>query len=141
MRYYIAYGSNIITKDLKMRCPDSKIVGKSFLEDFKLEFKKYLNIKKEKGSKVPVLVIEVSERDERRLDEYENYPALYIKEEIYLKDLDITAFYYIITDINKPLEPPREGYLKGCLNGYKEHGFDTKYILDALEETKRFANK
>ena len=64
----------------------------------------YANIEEETGSKVPVLIWEISEADEQALDYYEGYPTRYKKTEL-LVDLDgkqLNAMAYIMTDGYKP---------------------------------------
>ena len=38
-RYYIAYGSNLNIRQMKMRCPGARIIGTSVIEDYRLLFK------------------------------------------------------------------------------------------------------
>ena len=50
-RYYIAYGSNLNVRQMRMRCPSARIIGTSVLKDYELLFKgsktgSYLTIEK-----------------------------------------------------------------------------------------------
>ena len=38
-RYYIAYGSNLNVRQMRMRCPSARIIGTSKLNDYELLFK------------------------------------------------------------------------------------------------------
>lgn len=38
-RYYIAYGSNLNIRQMRMRCPGARIMGTSEIEDYELLFK------------------------------------------------------------------------------------------------------
>ena len=38
-RYYIAYGSNLNVRQMRMRCPSARIIGTSVLKDYELLFK------------------------------------------------------------------------------------------------------
>ena len=38
-RYYIAYGSNLNIPQMRMRCPQAKIIGTSEIKDYELLFK------------------------------------------------------------------------------------------------------
>ena len=84
-RIYLAYGSNMHLEQMKMRCPDSKRLGVSVLEGYSLEFhgggNAVATIVPKKDSEVPVVVWEISERDERSLDRYEGFPRLYYKQD------------------------------------------------------------
>lgn len=143
-RYYIAYGSNLSVTQMHWRCPDAKVVGKGELKDWRLLFKgsktgSYLTIERCKGSRVPVAVWEVSERDETALDRYEGYPSFYYKEELPFEYSGIrtgkkhkaTVFVYIMHE-DRPLGIPSEHYLNICATGYYLFKFDTKYLKEAL---------
>lgn len=71
-RYYIAYGSNLNLRQMKMRCPTAKVMGTAVIKDYELLFKgsltgAYLTIEPKKGSEVPVAVWTVTETDEKAL--------------------------------------------------------------------------
>ena len=60
-RYYIAYGSNLNVRQMRMRCPSARIIGTSVLKDYELLFKgsktgSYLTVEKKPGGTVPVAV-------------------------------------------------------------------------------------
>lgn len=64
-RYYIAYGSNLNVRQMRMRCPSARIIGTSVLKDYELLFKgsktgSYLTVEKKSGISVPVAVWEVT---------------------------------------------------------------------------------
>lgn len=142
-RLYLAYGSNLNKRQMSMRCPDAKVVGTAYIEDYRLLFKgsrtgSYFTIEKKKGRKVPVGVWAVTPMDERNLDCYEGYPSFYYK-----KDLKVTlnetgktvdAFVYIMHE-ERELGLPSEFYVHGCLQGYESFGFDRKYIEQAINDT------
>ena len=90
-RYYIAYGSNLNIRQMRMRCPQARVVGTAVIKDYELLFKgsltgAYLTIEPKKGSSVPAAVWEVTETDEAALDRYEGFPTFYYKKEM---ELDI----------------------------------------------------
>ncbi|MGZ7238567.1 gamma-glutamylcyclotransferase family protein, partial [Streptococcus pyogenes] len=67
-RYYIAYGSNLNIRQMRMRCPSARIIGTAVLENYELLFKgsktgAYLTVEKKDGKSVPVGVWEVSPED------------------------------------------------------------------------------
>ena len=54
-RYYIAYGSNLNVRQMRMRCPTARIIGTSVLKDYELLFKgsktgSYLTVEKKPGT-------------------------------------------------------------------------------------------
>ena len=87
--YYVAYGSNLNIKLMKLRCPRAKPlfylnglrVNKLF--GWKLSFNRYANIIKDKNSFVPIGLWKITKHFEKELNIYENFPILYSK--IYLK--------------------------------------------------------
>ena len=144
-RYYLAYGSNLSSEQMAYRCPDAKIVGTAVLEGWKLRFRLHATIEPEEDSKVPVLVWELSEADEKMLDRYEGYPSYYFKKDLEVKVTsiadgkvtDLTAMVYIMTE-GRPLATPCIGYYGVLMDGYDDFGFDEQILDDALEEAKAY---
>lgn len=148
-KYYIAYGSNLNVKQMKFRCPGAKVVGTSVIKDYQLLYKgsktgSYLTIEKKKGGMVPVAVWEVTADDEKRLDAYEGYPNFYYKTDMQLtvkshitgrkKKLD--AFVYIMHEERK-LGIPSYAYVRTCVQGYRDFGFDLKHLRLAFDISER----
>ena len=148
-RYYIAYGSNLNIPQMRMRCPGARIIGTSVIEDYQLLFKgsktgSYLTIEPMEGAKVPVVIWEVTETDEKALDRYEGYPNFYYKKEMTLDIKGIItgkvrrrdAFVYIMHE-ERELGIPSWYYVNTCLDGYRAFGFDEKYLFDAIRISRR----
>ena len=148
-KYYIAYGSNLNVKQMKFRCPGAKVVGTSVIKNYELLYKgsktgSYLTIEKRKGGIVPVAVWEVTADDEKRLDAYEGYPNFYYKTDMQLtvkshitgrkKKLD--AFVYIMHEERK-LGIPSYAYVRTCVQGYRDFGFDLKHLRLAFDISER----
>ena len=142
-KYYIAYGSNLSVEQMAHRCPDAKIAGMAALKDWKLAFRTHATIEPCAGRVVPVLVWEISQRDERSLDRYEGWPEYYRKENmvITMTDLDgknpqeITAMVYIMEDGHKQM-PPWQSYYDVLAEGYERFGFNSYQLELALKEAK-----
>lgn len=128
---------------MKYRCPNARIIGTAYIEDYELLFKgsksgSYLTIEPKKGSRVPVGVWEVSESDEKSLDRYEGYPSFYYKKELELPVKGIRTgkvrirkcFVYIMHEDRKLSEPGRY-YVSTCVQGYASFGFDLNYLAEA----------
>ena len=142
-RYYIAYGSNLNIRQMRIRCPHARVIGTAVINDYELLFKgsrtgAYLTIEPKEGSEVPVAVWEVTESDEAALDRYEGYPVFYYKKEI---ELDIRGirtgkirrrkcFVYIMHEERK-IGVPSLSYVSTCLQGYISFGFDEHYLSEA----------
>lgn len=59
-RYYIAYGSNLNIRQMRMRCPSARIIGTSVLKDYELLFKgsktgSYLTVERSPASQFLLL--------------------------------------------------------------------------------------
>lgn len=148
-RYYIAYGSNLNIPQMRMRCPEARIIGTSVIKDYQLLFKgsktgSYLTIEPMEGAEVPVVIWEVTETDEKALDRYEGYPNFYYKKEMTLDIKGIRtgkvrrrdAFAYIMHE-ERELGIPSWYYVNTCLDGYRAFGFDEKYLFDAIRISRR----
>ena len=147
-KYYLAYGSNLNVRQMRYRCPTAKPIGITAIPDYELLYKgsktgSYLTIEKKKGSLVPIVVWEVTAADEKRLDDYEGYPNFYYKKEMKLpvrlangKTKKLTAFIYIMHE-ERELGCPSLAYIRTCKEGYRNFGFDQKYLETAyMRSTK-----
>ena len=132
MILYFAYGSNLHHFQMKRRCKDSVFIKKINLKEFRLTFRsKYraADIEPKKNSIVPGGLFVISKSDEKKLDQYEDYPSLYKK---------IYFFYYgkkvmTYTMVKKSCFMfPKERYLGIVKRGYKDCNLDKKYLKKAL---------
>lgn len=144
-KYYIAYGSNLNVQQMKFRCPGAKVVGKSVIKNYELLYKgsktgSYLTIEKKNGSVVPVAVWEVTADDKKRLDAYEGYPNFYYKKNMKITLAEtgkiINAFVYIMHEERK-LGIPSYAYVRTCVQGYRDFGFDLKHLRLAFDISER----
>lgn len=147
-RLYIAYGSNLNVRQMKMRCPKARVIGTAEIRNFELLFKEsktgsYLTVEPKDGGIIPVAVWETTEADESALDRYEGYPAFYYKKDIKLqykgirtgKRRTINAFAYIMHE-DRPIGVPSIYYMKTCLDGYDTFYFDKQILLNAYHKSK-----
>ena len=142
MKYYIAYGSNLSVRQMAVRCPEARVAGKAVLKDWKLVIKLHATIEPAKGFEVPVLIWEISDRDEEHLDAYEGFPSYYFKRdlEVTLTDLkgkrprQVTAMVYIMTE-GRAVRMPMKGYVDVLVEGYERFGFDLGILRRALRDT------
>lgn len=110
---------------------------------WKLVFRGCATIEPAEGRVVPVLIWEISDRDERNLDRYEGYPSYYFKRDmtVTMTDLDgrnpqeVTAMVYLMTD-GHPLQSPWRGYLDTLAEGYRRFGFNPCQLELAVKEAK-----
>lgn len=130
-KIYAAYGSNIHPSVIKKWAPDCKEVGVGIIRDYALLFRGGLaTIEPFEGKFVPIKLYEITEEDEKGLDEYEGYAhGLYdkITLPIEVKQYDDNylglimspqeAMFYIMNKKYDKYPPDRE-YLQLILSGY-----------------------
>ena len=142
MKNYIAYGSNMDVAQMARRCPDSKLIGKGTLKNYRFYFKgvndrNYATVEKGKGSDLPILFWEISEADEKELDKYEEYPGMYNKEEVTVileNGEEKTGLIYVMPTSN-PMHAPTKSYYRVIELAYKKFGFDLHILEEALRLT------
>lgn len=126
-----------------MRCPDAQIVGKAFLSGWKLKFRCHATIERSEGDYVPLLVWEITRKDEKSLDCYEGYPHYYRKRKlkVVMTDMagenarEITGMVYIMTENGEGGRPARS-YYNLLAEGYKRFGFDPEILVRGLDEAE-----
>ncbi|HOE18082.1 MAG: gamma-glutamylcyclotransferase family protein [Saccharofermentanales bacterium] len=140
---YLAYGSNLNMKQMAQRCPTAKVLGGAKLTGYQLLFRgggggAVATVEKEKNGSVPVLLWEITPRDEAALDRYEGYPRLYRKEtvKVRLKGKWIEAMVYIMNE-GWPLGVPSRYYYDVIREGYMDAGFDLSILAKAVRDSKR----
>ena len=118
-KFYLAYGSNLNVKQMQFRCSDARIVGTAEIPNYQLLFK---------GSKTG------------SYDRYEGYPHFYYKTELELPLAEtgkkLTAFVYIMHEERK-LGIPTSVYIRTCVDGYRQFGFDLKHLRKAMDISER----
>lgn len=141
-KLYLAYGSNMDEEQMAERCPEAKLVGASVVEEYCLLFKGsargvYATIEQKAGGKLPVLVWEISESDEKSLDEYEDYPVLYYKEDIpvLLKGKTENTMAYIMAK-DQTFGVPSEEYYDVLRHAYQKFEFPMDILTEAYEVSK-----
>ena len=129
---YFAYGSNLHHFQMKRRCKDSIFLKKINLNDFRLTFRsryRAADIELKKNSIVPGGLYEISKRDEKKLDIYEDFPALYKKYYFYYYGKKVMT--YTMTK-KTAFRFPTERYLNIIKRGYKDCALDERYLKKAL---------
>jgi hypothetical protein len=103
---YAAYGTNLDPEQMRRRCPHSPVRGVGWLEGWRLTFGgedvgwegALPTIVEEPLSSVYVMLYDVTDLDEKVLDEWESYPLL--REKIRLRistlDGDLLAWVYTL---------------------------------------------
>lgn len=144
--YYIAYGSNLNVQQMRMRCPHATILGTAELKGWELLFKgsktgSYLTIEEREGGRVPVVIWEVTDSDEKVLDRYEGFPSFYYKKELRLqykgirtgRRRTVTAFAYIMHE-DRPIGIPTGYYMPLIQTDIMRINHSTQKMLRATDE-------
>ena len=108
-KIYVAYGSNTYAPQMNRRCPEARLVGTGMLKDYELEFRGAATVVHKPGAQVPVVLWEITE----------------------LNEMPVTGMLYVKN--GGSIFPPKEGYAKRMLLGYRQNGLDVQYIHDALD--------
>jgi gamma-glutamylcyclotransferase (GGCT)/AIG2-like uncharacterized protein YtfP len=140
VKYYLAYGMNTNIANMAARCPAARNLGKAVLKDHKLAFKHHADAVRSPGSEIECALWLITNSCEASLDILEGYPFYYNKKMV---DADfngttVRAMIYFMTD-NQNYGRPAEGYMNMMLDGYREHGMDTKQIYRAQGEVCRMS--
>lgn len=145
-KFYIAYGSNLNFQQMTHRCPTAKFYGTGTLENYALQFKgaplgAHATVTPREGSRVPVGIWKIGKEDEKRLDLYEGCPRYYTKETVSVTvgKMDIRGMAYIM-NLREDFGIPTQSYLEAVRRGYRDCGFDQKYLAAALDESWQNVN-
>ena len=141
MIFYFAYGSNLHHLQMKRRCPNCRFIKKIILHNYGLTFRsKYgaADIEKKMGKKVYGGLYIISEKAEKRLDIYEEYPTLYKK--MFFKYGNKKVMTYIMQKKTK-LVLPTTKYLNTIKQGYKDCKISVKSLNDSLTQIKHIPSR
>lgn len=141
-RLYLAYGSNLNRTQMRRRCSDARVIGTAVLMGWRLVFRgsktgSYLSIEPAGGFRVPAAVWAVSAADEAALDRYEGFPTFYYKKDLTVPVRGIRGgrerrrvFAYVM-QAGHPFGVPTARYLRTCVEGYQNFGFDVGLLEEA----------
>lgn len=144
-KVYIAYGSNMPTRHMKCRCPEARFMGTGVVQNWELVFSECADIRPSADNFVPVVIWEIDERDEYRLDIYEGYPNFYKKIDLeftWITDAEGNSFegtgkgmVYVMNG-ERPIMGPSQSYYEVIEEGYME--FDLPMVVLARASQKSF---
>ena len=129
---YFGFGSNLYQKQMKKRCKDSKYIGCYKLKGYKLVFRHMYygggvaDLDRKKNSTALGAIYKISKKDEKKLDEYEDFPRIYIKK--YFKLWGRKVMFYYMPKKTKHISPSKR-YLNLIIKGYKDCGYRNNYII------------
>lgn len=138
--YYLAYGSNMDKQWMLQLCPNARVVTSYYLTGYRLQFKGegtrvYATVEEtfQKEDVVPMLLWQISPKDELALDCYEDYPNLYRKAYIpvMVENKCYEALIYMMNSDCFGL--PSAQYYNLLEKAYMLNGFDLSILTSALK--------
>ncbi|MCG6538286.1 MAG: gamma-glutamylcyclotransferase [Syntrophales bacterium LBB04] len=147
-KLYFAYGSNLWLKQMENRCPGHKVKGTGILEDYRWIISKrgYANIVKSISDEVRGVVYELTEADERSLDNCEGVNiGSYRKEMIAVKiDGQVHECLVYVDPVEEEGKPKHE-YIdrinKGIVEAKLAVNYVDKYVRKFIPASIQRANK
>jgi gamma-glutamylcyclotransferase (GGCT)/AIG2-like uncharacterized protein YtfP len=150
MPRYFAYGSNLHVAQMLRRCPNSRVLGKAWIERTELRFfgrsrgwdgggvatlgqEAAVPSGPDEAPRVYGALYELPDEDLHILDGFE---SMYRRERLVVQGvLECDAWTYLAADGHPPNEPsPR--YVATMAYGYAEHELPLKALYDALNKLK-----
>ena len=130
---YFAYGANTNINGMNYRCPNSKLVGKIVLPNYRLVFRGVADIEWENEAEVHGVLWEITDLCEKSLDRFEGFPHLYRKGRFAVKlkngDIEDVMFY----KMNRTgYGIPTTNYFNTIKEGYKANGLPLKALYSSL---------
>lgn len=145
MSFYFAYGSNLSTNQMKIRCPSSKPLEIGYLKSYRLDFTYYssgwnggvADIVLDPEHEVWGLIYEISIEDLCRLDSYEGCPDVYNRFQTSIKTLTGTlsdVWVYTVVQKKKFILPAKV-YIETIKKAAIRLGFPETYrtYLETIE--------
>lgn len=133
---YAAYGSNMHLGQMAYRCPDSRVVGKGMIRNYKLKFSYHADIVPSEGDFVPVVLWEVPEIDFLSLDRYEGVRGGYyerINLPVETSKGKKNAIVYVMCG-QHDYQMPSESYYQTIKTGYEDNKISRRYLYNAIIE-------
>ena len=133
---YAAYGSNMNLEQMKFRCPNSYVVGRGMINNYKLKFSYHADIVPSKDDCVPVVLWEVPQIDFYVLDCYEGVSGGYYKRvnlPVETSRGKKEAIVYVMCGYHD-YEMPSDSYYNIIKEGYEDNQISRRYLYGAIIE-------
>lgn len=136
---YLAYGSNLLRKQMAARCPDCIYVGLARLEGWKFQYDGASlswsnmavgNIIQSPNDEVWGAIYKLSLSDLNKLDGFEHYPVNYTRRPVSVTMLPqgIKAEVFAYTRTGRGVNLPSKQYANAILSGARQNKLPDKYI-------------
>ena len=143
MMLYFAYGPNMERAQMKHRCKESRFHSAALLRDHQLIFPRrsdlwgggVVGLKPAPGKVVEGVLHEVSEVDQKLLDQVEDHPRSSLRKPVTVETFageKVKAFTYFVLGTGD--YPPSRRYMEKLISGAEEHNLSDPYIaqLEAI---------
>jgi len=134
VRYYFAYGSNMLAEQMEQRCRGAKPVARATLDGYRFIINRrgVATVAPCETARVSGVVWEITRLHELALDGYEGVATgAYRKRTVGLRygnNRRFKALTYV--DLIREWGLPREGYLEKIISGAQAFDLPTRYIDD-----------
>lgn len=138
---YAAYGSNMDVGQMKKRCPRARPAGAGTIRGWRLVMRGVADIEPSSDGVTPVGLWWVTRDCVTRLDLYEGFPTLYVRQYLVVAD-DLgrrhDAFAYVMTERHwGSYYPASRAYVRTVLRGYRDFGHDDPAAILAAQDDAR----
>jgi gamma-glutamylcyclotransferase (GGCT)/AIG2-like uncharacterized protein YtfP len=132
---YFAYGANTNHEAMKLRCPEAIPYRPITLSGYKLAFRGVADVIPQEDSKVAGMLWWITKSCEKRLDRFEGFPNLYVKEYGVLTIDGKREFvmFYVMNDASH-FSPPYPSYEECLREGYKQSHLPAEQLDIAIDE-------
>lgn len=136
MRLYFAYGSNMDSAQMEVRCPTAQLLGPAVLAQsaFFINANGVASVRPDAAKRVHGLVWRLEAEDERALDRYEGVShRLYEKRvvPVTFRGESLQALIYVASETSPGV--PRAGYLEQVVTAMKASAFPEEYLEEVAE--------
>ncbi len=143
---YFAYGANLHIAQMKALCPKSVPVCPARLEDYRLTIALpaaargnqpgWATVTPEKGAETPGALFHLHPDDLKALDHFEDYPALYGREEVEILTAEgrHRAMLYVMRHPLRAAHPTTH-YVETLRQGYRDFDLPIEVLEGVLGES------
>lgn len=139
-KLYVIYGRHLSKEHMRRWCPTANPIAVATLKDYQLVFQARehgfnacANVIPAKGQEVPVVIWELSEQDERRMDINQGTGEGLRKKvcvDIEVNGKTLQALIYVMDP--GPYGIPTDKYLRPIVEGYRDFDLPIKALNDAI---------
>jgi len=145
---YFAFGSNLVARQMRERCPSSRPVSRARLDGWRIAFGGHsgswdgavADVVREAGAWVDGVLYELSAADVYALDAFEGHPYAYLRRQLAVatpRGRRVKAFVYAQTGLAMFTSRVSRVYYKRMYDAYRRLGFNVSPLARARLEHDR----